>query len=305
MIQLGHGLSDQKDEIRFCCPFCTLFGKANDSKYHLYVNTEKRLFHCFRCGVSGSIGRNGDFFLKNVAENKKYSSDLFSERHDMNLLGKVEIEKIKKEKLEKKKEKSDIVLFPKLYEVKGVMGEMGRSYWEERGFSEEDAIIFDIRFSEENSRIVIPIKDSRGTVVFYIQRAIEVGMKPRYIFSVGANKKDYLYNIHNAKLYKEIFIFEGTLDVISAGQNSVALLGKFISEGQIEQLKQSSIDKVHLMLDKDVSRRERTRVKEKLRMIVDVREVQPPDCGDMNDLLREKGREGVDNFLKEIVEDTS
>lgn len=39
------------NEARFNCPFC------NDTKYHLYANTSKGVYHCFKCGASGKILR--------------------------------------------------------------------------------------------------------------------------------------------------------------------------------------------------------------------------------------------------------
>jgi len=51
-----HGLSlgnrtSRPDEVRVCCPFC------GDSKYHLYLNTDKQVFNCYRCGEKGGVIR--------------------------------------------------------------------------------------------------------------------------------------------------------------------------------------------------------------------------------------------------------
>lgn len=51
-----HGLSlgnrtSRPDEVRVCCPFC------GDSKYHLYLNTDKQVFNCYRCGEKGGVVR--------------------------------------------------------------------------------------------------------------------------------------------------------------------------------------------------------------------------------------------------------
>lgn len=49
-IALGKPLR-HRPEIRACCPFC------NDSKYHLYLNTAKQVFHCYKCGETGGVVR--------------------------------------------------------------------------------------------------------------------------------------------------------------------------------------------------------------------------------------------------------
>lgn len=40
-----------KDEYRFNCVFCP----SDDSGYHLYVNRDKKVFHCFKCGARGVL----------------------------------------------------------------------------------------------------------------------------------------------------------------------------------------------------------------------------------------------------------
>ncbi len=46
-------VSSRTNEIRFPCPFC----QGGDSGFHLYINTEKNIFNCFRCGSRGGVVR--------------------------------------------------------------------------------------------------------------------------------------------------------------------------------------------------------------------------------------------------------
>jgi len=303
IIRLGKSIAGMQGENRFCCPFCMIFGKDKDFKYHLYVNIDKKVFHCFRCGVSGYINGDGDFYLKGH-NGEKYATDLFSDRVDVDL-SQYEKTMPKKKQENNQEDVYNVLKYPRLYEVEGVVGKIARKYWQSRGFTRKDSIGFDIRLSEKDSRIIIPVKDLHGTPVFHIGRAIDVSMNPKYFFSKGADKKNYLYNLHNAKIYNEIFMFEGNLDVVSVGHNAIALMGKFLSKGQVDQLKQTSIQKIYLMLDSDVGKREMVMVKEQLRMIVDVRVLDPPKEGDMNDLLIKKGRDEVNKYLKDCIEETS
>lgn len=48
-VHLGKTLRNRPDETRACCPFC------EDSKFHLYLNSAKQTFRCYRCGESGGV----------------------------------------------------------------------------------------------------------------------------------------------------------------------------------------------------------------------------------------------------------
>jgi len=46
-------------EIQACCPYCVDRKGTPDSERHLYYNTEKTIYHCFRCGAGGKGIPNG------------------------------------------------------------------------------------------------------------------------------------------------------------------------------------------------------------------------------------------------------
>ena len=44
------------NEIQIHCPFCDDASRKNAASHgHLYISTDKCVFHCFRCGMSGSV----------------------------------------------------------------------------------------------------------------------------------------------------------------------------------------------------------------------------------------------------------
>jgi len=49
-VPLSRAVRVPNGELRVDCPFCS------DTGRHLYINTEKGLYHCFRCGRSGRLG---------------------------------------------------------------------------------------------------------------------------------------------------------------------------------------------------------------------------------------------------------
>ena len=62
-IHLGKTLRNRPNETRACCPFC------NDNKFHMYLNTEKQTFKCYRCGESGGVVR----FISRLTNTSEYT----------------------------------------------------------------------------------------------------------------------------------------------------------------------------------------------------------------------------------------
>lgn len=89
-------------------------------------------------------------------------------------------------------------------------------------------------------------------------------MQPKYLFSEGFRKTDYLYNYDNAiKRAQEIgciFLVEGQGDVwklYEAGvYNAVGLFGKDISRSQRSLLLKSGVTKLVILTDNDQAGRE-------------------------------------------------
>ena len=44
-----HGKNIGVNEIGICCPYCS------DTSYHLNINIDKKIFHCWRCDIKGNI----------------------------------------------------------------------------------------------------------------------------------------------------------------------------------------------------------------------------------------------------------
>src|SRR6202008_3864914 len=42
--------TNKKEEVRINCPIC-----SDDTKYHMYVNTVKNVYHCHKCNSSGKL----------------------------------------------------------------------------------------------------------------------------------------------------------------------------------------------------------------------------------------------------------
>ena len=105
-------------------------------------------------------------------------------------------------------------------------------YLLERGFSASVLEHFDIGYSSKQRRIVIPARDEFFAVVGFIGRATAPDQHPKYLYSSDFPRRSILFNLQNAKAYREVIITEGSLDAIKVHQsgfpNVVATLGASI-----------------------------------------------------------------------------
>lgn len=126
---------------------------------------------------------------------------------------------------------------------------------------------FDIRISNNNSQILIPIRNTDGEIVGINKRtrktAEEIKMLgiPKYSLTSGFNKNDWLYGLYEngntikAKGY--CVIFEGVKSVLQRStmqdNTSLALLGHSISDRQAEILSSLNLNEIVIAFDKDIS----------------------------------------------------
>jgi len=143
-------------------------------------------------------------------------------------------------------------------------------YFISRGFSEETLEFFGVRNTPRDTkgvlrhRAIIPIFDRDGEYTGYIGRATRDFIQPKYIFSKGIRKSDYLYNYHNAISsmvhLDTLFLVEGQGDVWRLWEcgvkNAVGLFGKDISTEQRKLLLNSGATRLVILTDNDQAGRE-------------------------------------------------
>lgn len=129
---------------------------------------------------------------------------------------------------------------------------------------------FDIRISNNNSQILIPIRNTDGEIVGINKRtrktAEEIKMLgiPKYSLTSGFNKNDWLYGLYEngntikAKGYA--VIFEGVKSVLQRStmqdNTGLSILGHCISDKQAEILSSLNLNEVVIAFDKDVVKKE-------------------------------------------------
>ncbi len=118
---------------------------------------------------------------------------------------------------------------------------------------------FNIMFSINDERIVIPIFDEIGNLVGVKGRTINKDEENRYIYFYPCPRNKILYGLYKTLEYikktNEVIIFESEKSVLQAWsmgyKNCVALGGKSISETQLEKILKLNTD-VTFAWDKDI-----------------------------------------------------
>ena len=131
-------------------------------------------------------------------------------------------------------------------------------------------------------RLIVPSFDSNGNLNYYIGRAIDSKVYPKYE-ALGIERHDVIFNEINIDWSKPVIICEGVFDMFSCGDNSIPLLGSDINENSLlfsKLLVNSS--KVYLSLDGDMWYKKTLKIAKKLSsynidvFVVDTRSIEDP-----------------------------
>lgn len=142
-------------------------------------------------------------------------------------------------------------------------------YFTSRGFKPETLRHFGVGDCLDNdsimkNRAIIPIHNESDKIVGYIGRATKPYITPKFLFSRGFKKTDYLYNynraIESVSNTSALFLVEGQGDVwrlYECGiKNCVSIFGREISASQKQQILNMNITTLVVLTDDDQSGRE-------------------------------------------------
>jgi len=122
-----------------------------------------------------------------------------------------------------------------------------------RGITAEIAASWKICWNPDVGATEIPCHDPEGAFVGYIWRMPD-GQVPKYRYPAGFPRSRLLFGLHRLHLDRQIFLAEGPMDAIwlqAAGLPGVALLGAFLSAGQMEILSKRLLREIILCFDND------------------------------------------------------
>lgn len=218
----------RRHELRYNCVFC------EDTGYHLYVNTQKKLWHCFKCNAAGRTN------ITEVSMNQIYLNTT--------------------DQLETEEETEFIPLrLPPIH--KDTLTRTAIRYLEARGVYESDCQRHKIYAASPKDprwfgRIIIPCNARSGYADYYVGRAYTRLHFPKYI-NPNTNKRQGFFSpdVPDSKREQmwgpsELLIVEGPFDFIKASRHGpcLALLGKELSDVIARRIV-SDYDTAYILLD--------------------------------------------------------
>lgn len=226
-----------KTQIQFNCPICD----EGENKGNLEVNVNKSLFHCWSCGdineTHGSLTKLFDLF--GTKKQKKLYKLLRPEEVPY------EVKKTNKITLPE-----GFIRFvdsnPRIPEHQQAL-----NYLYQRSITDEMITKYDIGYTVKGnckSRIIIPSYDSEGNLNYYVARSW--GRTKIKYMNPDAQKSFVIFNESRINWNNDIYLCEGVFDSLFLN-NSIALLGKDLSETLFEKIYTNAKKYIHICLDGD------------------------------------------------------
>jgi DNA primase len=229
---------DSKLQYGYNCPECGL----EERKGNLEVSLEKHLFHCWACGdVNGTHGTLGKLIDKygNKKQKKIY-----------NLLQPEELKPKEKQK-NKLKLPEGFTLFKDSSLVYPIRRQ-AYNYLIKRGITDNIIEKYGIGFCDKGSfsgRIIIPSYDSKNQLNYFIARSWDPNSRAKYKNPESA-KDEIIFFENTINWDKDIYLCEGAFDAIFL-PNSIAMLGKHMSDLLLTTLYEKANGNIILCLDSD------------------------------------------------------
>jgi DNA primase len=229
---------DSKLQYGYNCPECGL----EERKGNLEVSLEKHLFHCWACGdVNGTHGTLGKLIDKygNKKQKKIY-----------NLLQPEELKPKEKQK-NKLKLPEGFTLFKDSSLVYPIRRQ-AYNYLIKRGITNNIIEKYGIGFCDKGSfsgRIIIPSYDSKNQLNYFIARSWDPNSRAKYKNPESA-KDEIIFFENTINWDEDIYLCEGAFDAIFL-PNSIAMLGKHMSELLLTTLYEKANGNIILCLDSD------------------------------------------------------
>lgn len=212
------------DEYLCHCAFHEDTGKPN-----LYVNGVSGLFFCHVCGAKGKIDGDIDPDWQGLIER---------------LSGSLEPPE------------------PTYYGERWLRQfDFEHPYWEERGFSEQTIMRWQLGYDPSRDHCIVPSRDENGNIIGVIRRRLQVEPgEPRYLYPKGFPLTKMLFGAWRlGRKHNKVALVEGSLDAIKCWQSrvpAVALLGSRLSAAQHRLLHELNLHEVVIFTDNDRAGRE-------------------------------------------------
>jgi DNA primase len=217
---------------------------CDDEKDHLWINLEKKVYHCWKCGYKGRMVNNKlilDALKRNKARKGPKRSFSSNTEDSLSVI--------------------DPSLFIPLNDLKP--NHQAIKYILSRGVTVETCTKIGGVYCPIDrlyGRIVFPIKDG-NKIVGWQGRSV-YGRIPKYL--IFGKKSLGMYNMKPLAEYKRfVIIFEGIFDVLKVPDYGISILGKKLSGVQLRMISTFlQVKTVFVMLDSDANKEELSLCKE-------------------------------------------
>lgn len=221
------------------------------SKRHFQVNLHEPLVHCFAgCGISGTWE---DAIVQiEGGTHRQARKSIF--RH-VRTVGRVPVRK-------RRRRGATEDISPELLTYERFIPQAGLAYLHSRGITDEIVARYELGWDADALRVVIPVKDARGTTRLLIKRTVKPRVEPRYLYTEGVERNGLLFGLDTIDLgmvrSTGIVLVEGSFDkmVVEADgfdMPMVAILGSKVSEIHGRLISKLRPKAVYTMFDADAS----------------------------------------------------
>lgn len=243
-------------------PLCMCPNPEHDAtKPHFQINIEKPLVHCFSgCGISGtyehaisiiegcSLDEARKIILRGTSAPGRRGRKIQRPASNVVAGGKEEARARQRE-------------VRKVLDRSSYLPPDASDYLAGRGLSPAVVARWKLGFDPDTKRIVIPALDNNYNPRFLIQRAIYKDNWPKYLYSEGADRGNFLFGacfLDRSLVQSDgLVVVEGSLDTIRMHQNgqenTVGILGSSITSAQARMIENLRPKRVILLFDKDAA----------------------------------------------------
>ena len=238
-------INEIRGQISVDCPVCSYTIKGLDKldgKGNLEINYQQHVYKCWACAEThGTHGHLGKLIDKHGSKKDKKIYKLI--RPD-------EFEK--KEKVYKKLElPKEYKKFDEVHPLH-IPRKEALNYLKKRGITEEIIEKYQIGMcleGEYSGRIIVPSFDKKGELNFFVSRSWNPRSKLKYK-NPEASKDFLIFNESLIDWKKDIYLVEGVFDSFFL-DNSICLLGKFLTDNLWEKLYSKAKKNIIVCLDGD------------------------------------------------------
>lgn len=232
-------------QISFDCPVCSYDIKGldkGDGKGNLEINYAQHVYKCWACSeTNGTHGHLGKLI------------DRYGRKKDREMYELIRPDEFVREEKQKKK----LVLpleYKKFKDVHPVHipRREAYNYLKRRGVTDEMIEKYDIGYCEDGEykgKIIVPSYDSNGELNYFIGRSWNPREKFKYK-NPEAPKELLIFNESRIDWSKDVWLVEGVFDGFFV-DNSIPLLGKFLSDLLWETLYEKVEGRITICLDGD------------------------------------------------------